>query len=213
MSKKKVCIWLHGLGDSGGGWTFLKTLFKDAYPHLSWRFPDAPMQPVSLAGGEAMRSWMDLDGLPVTSRTPEDRNGYESSTRLIHELIEKEVGAGYEPSQIYLGGFSQGGSMSLYAGLKYKAPLAGLISFSGWLPQKLWDSELSKSQILKSSRVLLVHGTRDSKVLHDRSVAAKNALSTGGVESVVLESFPGDHTFAEESEEWLANFFRESDEK
>ena len=208
-STRAVCIWLHGLGDSGRGWSFFKDLFQDSFPNLSWRFPDSPYQAVTLAGGQAMPSWMDLDALPVTEKTPEDTEGYHSSSRRIHELVDKEVAAGYTPQQIFLGGFSQGGSMALYSGLKYKETLGGIISFSGWLPQKLWDAELKNSPTLASSRVLLVHGTFDSKVLFDRSVAAKAALTSGGVKAVELHDFPGDHTFAEVSQSWLTQFFKE----
>ena len=103
-------IWLHGLGDSGAGWSFLRGELAPRFPHLRFAFPNSPTQPVTLAGGEAMPSWMDLDDLPVTARTPEDRDGYEASTRLVHALIDKEVAAGVPASRIFLGGFSQGAS-------------------------------------------------------------------------------------------------------
>jgi predicted esterase len=207
-SGKAVCIWLHGLGDSGAGWSFFKAMYAKSFPQLKWVFPNSPNSPVTLAGGEKMPSWMDLNSLPVTKHTPEDAAGYASSSKLIHAMIDKEIAeGGYAPSQVYLGGFSQGGSMSLYAGLSYKAPLGGVISFSGWLPHKLWESTVSKSPTLAASRVLLVHGDHDSKVLFDRSQAARDTL-TGVVSKVEFFEFDGDHTFAEESKAWLEAFFK-----
>ena len=103
-----LCIWLHGLGDSSAGWSFLKGEFSSRLPALKWQFPNSPFQPVTLAGGEAMASWMDLDALPVTAHTPEDRAGFESSTKILHGLIDGAVAAGTPASSIFLGGFSQG---------------------------------------------------------------------------------------------------------
>jgi predicted esterase len=104
----RTCIFLHGLGDSSAGWSFLRGEFAARAPQLKWVFPDSPVQPVTLAGGDSMPSWMDLDDLPVTAHTPEDRAGFEASTKIIHALIDKEVAAGVPASSIYLGGFSQG---------------------------------------------------------------------------------------------------------
>lgn len=66
--------------------------------------------------------------------TEEDEKGMLESARKINELITEEVEAGIEPSRIILGGFSQGGTMSLLTGLTGERKLGGLIVLSGWLP-------------------------------------------------------------------------------
>ena len=111
----RSCIFLHGLGDSSAGWSFLRGEVSSS-KNLRWVFPNSPVQPVTLAGGEAMPSWMDLDALPVTARTPEDRQGFEASTQILHRLIDQEVTAGVPASSIYLGGFSQGSFFFFLAG-------------------------------------------------------------------------------------------------
>ncbi len=58
------------------------------------------------------------------------------TSRSLHELITKEVNSGIPPSRIILGGFSQGGAMSILAGLCGERKLAGIVSLSGWLPLK-----------------------------------------------------------------------------
>ena len=82
------------------------------------------------------------------------------------------------------------------------------MSFSGWLPQALWSKELSALPSVAPSRVLLVHGTEDSKVLFDRGTAAREAL-TGKVASVAFQQFRGDHGFCPSSVAWLEAFMRE----
>lgn len=57
-----------------------------------------------------------------------------NSTRQINELISAEVDAGINPGRIMLGGFSQGGAMSLLTGLTSERKLGGIAALSSWLP-------------------------------------------------------------------------------
>ena len=97
--------------------------------------------------------------------------------------------------------------MSLYAGLKYKEKLGGIICFSGWLPPRLFESELAALPTLPGMRILMVHGTHDSKVLYDRGTSARDLLSSRGA-SVEFHDFEGDHTFFPPSAQWLRTFLK-----
>jgi lysophospholipase-1 len=66
--------------------------------------------------------------------TNEDERGMLESARQINALVTEEVDAGIDPSRIILGGFSQGGTMSLLTGLTGERKLGGLAVLSGWLP-------------------------------------------------------------------------------
>ena len=97
--------------------------------------------------------------------------------------------------------------MSLYAGLKYPQLLGGVICFSGWLPQKLWDAELSKLPSAAATKFLLVHGSLDSKVAFERGTTARDMLQQRAPkEAVRFVEFRGDHTFYPPSLESLAQF-------
>ena len=53
----------------------------------------------------------------------------------LNELITAEVDAGIPADRIIIGGFSQGGAMSLLTGLSVsERKLAGVVCLSGWLP-------------------------------------------------------------------------------
>jgi len=57
------------------------------------------------------------------------------SVGMIRELIKHEIDVnGIDPSRIVLGGFSQGGTMSLLTALTGPHKLAGIVVLSGWLP-------------------------------------------------------------------------------
>lgn len=200
---RRSIIWLHGLGDSGRGWSWLPSALgkKKELPDCAWAFPDAPMRHVTLAGA-AMRAWFDLDALPVTSGTPASAADFAAGLATVHALIDKEVARGVPPERIVVGGFSQGGALALYAGLRYPQPLGGIVSFSGWLP--LFDP--ANAPALAASRVLLVHGTRDGKVRFGLAESAADALRPR-VKSLRFESFKGDHEAP--PLEWLEEFLRE----
>lgn len=51
----------------------------------------------------------------------------------INQIITAEVDAGTPADRIVLGGFSQGGAMTLFTGLTNERRLAGLVVLSGWL--------------------------------------------------------------------------------
>jgi len=64
----------------------------------------------------------------------QDEKGMLVSSSRLNELITAEIGAGIDASRIVLGGFSQGGAMSLLTGLTSDRKLAGLAVLSGFLP-------------------------------------------------------------------------------
>lgn len=64
----------------------------------------------------------------------EDKDGMMESKHLISQLVEDEIRVGTPPHRILLGGFSQGGAMSLLVGLTGERKLAGLAILSSWLP-------------------------------------------------------------------------------
>ncbi|NP_001040255.1 acyl-protein thioesterase 1 [Bombyx mandarina] len=124
-------IFLHGLGDTGHGWA--STIAGIRGPHVKVICPTASTMPVTLNNGFRMPSWFDLRTLDATA--PEDEEGIERATDLVHGLIADEVKAGVPADKVLLGGFSQGGALALYAALTYPERLAGVMSLSCWLPR------------------------------------------------------------------------------
>eukprot|EP00326_Haptolina_ericina_P023817 CAMPEP_0181184868 /NCGR_PEP_ID=MMETSP1096-20121128/9202_1 /TAXON_ID=156174 ORGANISM="Chrysochromulina ericina, Strain CCMP281" /NCGR_SAMPLE_ID=MMETSP1096 /ASSEMBLY_ACC=CAM_ASM_000453 /LENGTH=215 /DNA_ID=CAMNT_0023273671 /DNA_START=293 /DNA_END=941 /DNA_ORIENTATION=+ len=61
-------------------------------------------------------------------------------------MIDDLVESGVPSTKIVLGGFSQGGTLSILCGLTYSKPLGGVVSISGWaayreaLPSKVSDA-------------------------------------------------------------------------
>lgn len=123
-------IFLHGLGDTGHGWS--AGLQMQRLPHVKYICPTAPAMPVTLHAGFQTNSWFDLKSLNADG--PEDEDGIKKATEAVHHLIAEEEAIGIPSNRIVLGGFSQGGALALYSALRYTKPLAGVIALSCWLP-------------------------------------------------------------------------------
>ena len=84
--------------------------------------------------------------------TEEDEKGMVDSAHLINQVITSEIDNGIDANRIVLGGFSQGGTMSLMSGLTSGRKLAGLAVLSGWLPlRNKFKSVWTSNQSLKLS--------------------------------------------------------------
>lgn len=63
----------------------------------------------------------------------EDERGITRSQAYFHSLIASEIAAGIPAERIVLGGFSQGGAMSLMAGVTCPQKLGGIFGLSSYL--------------------------------------------------------------------------------
>jgi phospholipase/carboxylesterase len=125
-------IWLHGLGADGHDFEPIVSqlgLPKDL--SVRFIFPHAPQRSVSINFGAVMRAWFD-----ISQTLAANSDHLAQSEKLIDQLIQKEIDHGIPASNIILAGFSQGGALALYTGLRYPKPLAGIMSLSGFFPKE-----------------------------------------------------------------------------
>ena len=116
-------IWLHGLGADGHDFEpIVPQLGFSHPPAIRFIFPHAPFRPITINGGLAMRGWYDIKGMEFDRE--EDRAGLEESAAIVHSLIEQENQRGISTHHIFLAGFSQGGAIALFTGLRLSEPLA-----------------------------------------------------------------------------------------
>ncbi|VDK20460.1 unnamed protein product [Taenia asiatica] len=121
---------------------------------------------VSINQNTVMPAWFDVYGLTVDA--PQDEAGIMKAAEQITRIIKAEVETGEVTMEhIVLGGFSQGGSVALYAALTDAnlRGLAGVVVLSSWLPlaQQL-ASDSSRIQAERSLPILHCHGAADSLV-------------------------------------------------
>ncbi|UPG94435.1 alpha/beta hydrolase [Luteibacter aegosomatissinici] len=155
-------IWLHGLGADGNDFApIVPELVDPAWPAIRFVFPHAPVRPVTINNNVPMRAWYDIKGLALADK--QDAEGIRLSIDEVEALIAREHERGVPASRIVLAGFSQGGAMTLAAGLLHKEALAGLLVLSAYLP--LHDTiEAERSGANHATPMFWGHGVADPVV-------------------------------------------------
>ena len=101
-------IWMHGLG--ADGWDFVPIVRELDLPEdlpLRFIFPNAPVRPVTINNGYAMRAWYDI-AMADIGRLP-DEAGIRQSQAQVEAFLAREKSRGIAAGSIVLAGFSQGG--------------------------------------------------------------------------------------------------------
>lgn len=99
----------------------------------------------------------------------QDEPGILKSRDYFNSLIKEEVDKGIDPSRIVLGGFSQGGAMSLFAGLTNPYKLGGIFGLSCYLLLSTKLKEFSPQGELPNLKTpfFIAHGHEDPVVKYE----------------------------------------------
>lgn len=171
-------LWLHGLGADGHDFAPIVPQLVERHERpLRFVFPHAPVRPVTINGGAAMRAWYDILGFG--RGFPHDEAGIRASDGEVRALIQRENQRGIATNRIVLGGFSQGGAISLFSGPRYPEKLAGIMALSCYmLLEDLLPAE--RTRVNYQTPIFLAHGTQDPVVDFRRGTEAKQLLEAGG---------------------------------
>ena len=182
-------LWLHGLGADGHD-------FEPIVPELGlsvpvrFVFPHAPVRPVTINGGMAMRAWYDILGFDRRAR--EDAAGIRASAAAVTELVDREIERGMSSDRIVLAGFSQGGAIALHTALREPRPLAGVLALSTYLPLA---ATLASERSAANARLplFMAHGTDDGVLPLQLAETARGALEALGY-AVEWHAYPMAHS-------------------
>lgn len=102
------------------------------FPNLPSHIVNNPLTPVI---GMQMPGWFDISTLDkLTDSTHDDERGILSSIAGVDALIQAEINAGIPENRIIVGGFSQGGAISIMTALTSRRKLGGVVALSTWIP-------------------------------------------------------------------------------
>lgn len=153
-------IWMHGLGADHHDFDSLVPAMRgnDTLP-IRFVFPNAPVRPITINNQMPTRAWYDVFSLTDLRR--EDEAGIIASRNAIQQLIQQEMDRNIPENRIVIAGYSQGGAMALYTGLRQKQPLAGVLALSCYLPlMHLTDQEAETAN--SKTPIFITHGTYDA---------------------------------------------------
>jgi phospholipase/carboxylesterase len=171
-------IWLHGLGADGNDFVPIVPELG-LLPGLGLRFvfPHAPVRSVTINNGMRMRAWYDISAADLNNRA--DIAGVRQSQGELEALIAREKTRGVPSARIVLAGFSQGGAIALYAGLRHVERLAGILALSTYLVQ----ADKLPAEAAAANRdvpIFMAHGTADPVVRFEWGLASRRALEANG---------------------------------
>ncbi|ODM21058.1 Acyl-protein thioesterase 1 [Aspergillus cristatus] len=191
-------IMAHGLGDSGAGWMSLAQNWRrrGMFDEVAFIFPNAPMIPITVNFGMTMPGWYDLTKLGrdldfEESIRTQDEPGILRTREYFNTLIKEQIDNGIKPSRIVLGGFSQGGAMSVFTGITNKEKLGGVFGLSCYL--LLSDrikNFMPDDWPNKKTPFFLAHGLDDDIVPHSFGEMSAKAMKELGLEDVNFRSYP-----------------------
>lgn len=177
-------IWLHGLGADGED--FVPIAEEMALPvAVRYIFPHAPMRPVTINGGYVMRAWYDILMAAASAEISasigkhEDAGGLRSAQAEIERLIAQERQRGIAAENIFLAGFSQGGAVALYTGLRHKERLGGIVALSTYLPLAV-TTATEASDDNRQIDIFMAHGDADPVIPYAFGKASAQELSRQG---------------------------------
>ncbi|CEJ92537.1 hypothetical protein VHEMI08186 [[Torrubiella] hemipterigena] len=211
-------IFIHGLGDSGRGWMDAAQLWqsKPSLSEVKFILPHAPAIPITMNGGYQMTGWFDIVSDDKTLRRMEisnlakkrsigdlesddlskiklneDKDGIMTSRAYFHSLIQAEISAGIAAERILIGGFSQGGAMSILSGLTAPVKIGGIIGLSSWLLlNQTFKDYVPAGDVNKETKIFMGHGSADPLVRYPLAVASQKKLTELGYDAK-MTTYPG----------------------
>ena len=172
-----VLILAHGYGSNEADLFDLADYLDDRLFVVSVRAP------LSMGGGAFM--WYPLSFGPggIKAHDPaESKAGWEA----LNAFVDEVTGAyDVDPGQVFLGGFSQGGIMSLAVGLQWPEKLAGVVVMSGLLLPEARALAVTSGD--KRLPIIGVHGKYDEVI----PVSMGRAVEAG------VADLPIDYTYRE----------------
>ena len=202
-------LWLHGLGADGNDFApIVPELVRKDWPAIRFVFPHAPVRAVTINGGARMRAWYDIRDMNLANRA--DSEGVAESVAQVEALIEREAQRGIAADRLLLAGFSQGGAITLAAGIARTTPLAGLVALSTYLPMAPAQAQAALQPTAASQPVFMAHGQFDPVVPYAGGDMSANALRTLGFD-VQWHRYPMQHAVCAEEirdlGDWMAARF------
>ncbi|CAG9988872.1 unnamed protein product [Clonostachys byssicola] len=180
-------IFIHGFGDSGHGWASAVEHIRrrhDRLDDVKFILPHAPNIPLSMASGRHPDEVLTSSPGRLSSLSAcqgEDISGVLETQSYIHSLIKTELEAGISSERIILGGFSQGGAISIFSGLTAPNKLGGIVALSCWvLLHKEFRDYIPDEDLNKDTPIFMGHGDQDWRLEYQVAIDSAELLEKAG---------------------------------
>lgn len=184
---QQLIVLLHGWGTDGSDLIDLASPIASRFPNAVICAPDGP-EPCS--ANPMGRQWFDL-GVDATLIDEGPSRAFPDLKKVLIALMEQYA---IPANQMALAGFSQGGMMALYSGVRMPEAPGAIISIAGAL---LAPNQMAQALTVKPP-VLLIHGKDDQVVPFQAMDMANMVLKANGVSVETLACEGVGHGISEE---------------
>jgi phospholipase/carboxylesterase len=167
-----VVVLLHGRGAERRDLFGLQRQLPQGWAVIA---PDAPF-PAAPWGYGPGRAWYQYLG----RNRPEPASFSESLQRLDELLVALPGILGVEPGPVVLGGFSQGGTMSVAHALSRRSGVHSVLNFSGFLADH--PEVRATGDSAAGTRIFWGHGERDPAIPFELAVEGRAELRAAGAD-------------------------------
>jgi phospholipase/carboxylesterase len=175
-------VLLHGRGSHKGD---LMGLQPYLLPEAMIVAPEAPFPGAPWGYGEGW-AWYRFGG-----RNRPEPESFDESQQQLHSLLAELPGKlPVKPGPLILGGFSQGGVMSMAYALRNPGTVPFVINFSGFLADH--PSVQAAAERVRGTRIFWGHGTQDTMVAFDLAVEGRSLLRASGAD-LTARDYPIGH--------------------
>lgn len=199
-------IFMHGLGDSAEGYL---SLFLEDYRPIPNRMKvvllTAPTALVTINGGAVMNSWYDILSFKREKGSISEDDVVKNSVRIRNAISNEAKALNGNFGKVFVGGFSQGCCMALYAALTLKENVGGVIGLSGLLFPFVEFSGEEENDKKKDLPILLSHGKWDSVIPYQIAEESYQRLKDARF-NFKFHAFDDEHTIDYSTMEEVKNF-------
>ncbi len=168
----KIVVFLHGLGADGKDLIDIGAHWRDSLDNTLFLSPDAPF-PCDMA--PYGRQWFSLQNRSIETINEGVRSSAPALNVFLDSCLKEH---GLDAADMAVVGFSQGTMMALYSLPRRLKACAGILGYSGLLP----NEAVFEKECISRPPVVLVHGRNDQVVPYLGTEKAFSVLKANSFE-------------------------------
>ena len=195
--KSPAVFFLHGFGSNMHDLFALGTYFPGEWTCISLE--------ATVSIGFGGWAWAELDYNNMLE-LPKPEQIYKHRTKIIQSIKISIQKLKLDSSQIYLVGFSQGASMSLFCGLTRPEMFHGIASLCGYIELNDFSKEINKDKVSELN-LFIGNGTEDNVVPISLGRITKTNLERVGIQPIYQE-YPAGHSISNDCLQDMLKWFK-----
>lgn len=193
-----LLILLHGYGSNEAD----LFSFKDHFQNTTVLSPRGPITYSSTSF-----SWYDIQFKSAGNHERNMKQAHESIEKII--LFIDAMREKYKPTNIIVGGFSQGAIISVELALYHPEKVDGIIGLSGALLEENLKAQPQNVELCKNVHAFYAHGTNDELLPIEKGRRCRDAMKAYHI-NLTYKEYPVKHHISQQELDDIKVWFRDT---